>query len=278
MARFSERIGVKPLKTILQLDSMDDDLRNGLWNVCYDLVFKRFLHEYFNSREDRTLALLWRHFFKLPVDDMPYGADIVKYLKRFFFESTWNEVYDFVDFLAGIEVHDALTHQCNFVLEREKSGYRFVSTQLIPITSEEELASIQSALGLRDVLNPVRQHIEAAVDLFSDRTNPDYRNSIKESISAVEAMCKIVTGLENAMLPEALKRLEEKEISLHAALKKSFISLYGYASDADGIRHALLEESSLDFDDAKFMLVSCSAFVNYLAAKASKAGVIAVGK
>jgi hypothetical protein len=34
----------------------------------------------------------------------------------------------------------------------------------------------------------------------------------------------------------------------------------------------LLEESTVDFDDAKFMLVSCSAFVNYLAAKSSKAG------
>jgi hypothetical protein len=44
---------------------------------------------------------------------------------------------------------------------------------------------------------------------------------------------------------------------------------------ADGIRHALLEESTLDLDDAKFMLVSCSGFVNYLAAKAAKAGVIA---
>jgi hypothetical protein len=121
-------------------------------------------------------------------------------------------------------------------------------------------------------------HIRTAIEQFSDRKAPGYRNSIKESISAVEAMCKIITGLENAMLPEALKRLEEKGISLHAALKKSFISLYGYTSDADGIRHALLEESTLDFDDAKFMLVSCSAFVNYLAAKASKVGVIAAAK
>ena len=79
MARFSERIGVKPPKTVLQLDTMDDDLRNGLWNVCYDLVFSEFLREYFSSREDRRLALLWRDFFRLPVDDMPFGGDIVKY-------------------------------------------------------------------------------------------------------------------------------------------------------------------------------------------------------
>ena len=122
---------------------------------------------------------------------------------------------------------------------------------------------------------PVRVHLQSSVDLFSDRKNPDYRNSIKESISAVEAVCQIITGEEKATLGQALKKLEEKGIELHEALRKSFSNLYGYTSDADGIRHALLEESTLDFDDAKFfMLVSCSAFVNYLAAKGTRAGVI----
>jgi len=44
-------------------------------------------------------------------------------------------------------------------------------------------------------------------------------------------------------------------------------------SDADGIRHALLDESKLGYDEAKFMLVSCSAFVNYLLSKTSEAGI-----
>jgi len=44
--------------------------------------------------------------------------------------------------------------------------------------------------------------------------------------------------------------------------------MYGYTSDADGIRHKLLDEATIDFEDAKFMLVSCSAFVNLLRARA----------
>jgi hypothetical protein len=116
------------------------------------------------------------------------------------------------------------------------------------------------------------------VDLFSDRKSPDYRNSVKESISAVEAICKIITGDEKATLGQALKKLEDKGLHLHAALRNAFSSLYGYTNDAEGIRHALLEEPTLDFDDAKFMLVSCSAFVNYLAAEAAKAGIAAAGK
>jgi hypothetical protein len=55
-------------------------------------------------------------------------------------------------------------------------------------------------------------------------------------------------------------------------LKSAFLSLYGYTSDANGIRHALLEEAQLTFEDAQFMLVACSAFVNYLTATAARHG------
>ena len=44
-----------------------------------------------------------------------------------------------------------------------------------------------------------------------------------------------------------------------------FRSLYGFVSDDGGIRHSLLESSSvINYSDAKYFLVSCSAFVNYI--------------
>ncbi|MCZ7542089.1 MAG: hypothetical protein M5R40_00440 [Anaerolineae bacterium] len=104
--------------------------------------------------------------------------------------------------------------------------------------------------------------------MLADRENPDYRNSIKEAISAVEATAKIITGDKKATLRQALKRL-----GLHPALESGLSSIYGYTSDADGIRHALTDEPNVTHDDAKFMLVSCSAFVNYLIARANKAGI-----
>ena len=106
-----------------------------------------------------------------------------------------------------------------------------------------------------------------SLDLLADRKNPNYRNSIKESISAVESFCKLITKDDNASLGEALSEIE-KEYSLHGALKSSFSSLYGYTSDAGGIRHALIESDvTVEFEEAKFMLVSCSAFINYLKSK-----------
>jgi len=67
-------------------------------------------------------------------------------------------------------------------------------------------------------------------------------------------------------LGQLIKKLE-KEIKLHPALAKAFESLYGYASDASGIRHALLESSTVTLEEAKFFLVVSSAFINFVRAK-----------
>jgi len=127
-------------------------------------------------------------------------------------------------------------------------------------------------LEISKPLRGIHAHLKRALDLLADRKSPDYRNSIKESISAVEAICNLIAGKKKATLGQALKKIEDK-VGLHPALKSAFSSLHGYTSNAEGIRHALLDEPNLSFEDAKFMLVSCSAFVNYLISKASNVGI-----
>ena len=151
----------------------------------------------------------------------------------------------------------------NDCLEIENSAYRVINYQITPITSEQEIQSIEDALENTHPYTGIQQHLNQALKLMSDRQKPDYRNSIKESISAVESICKIVTDDEKATLGQALKIIESK-YGLHEALKKSLSQLYGYTSDADGIRHAMLEESNLSYIDAKFMLVARTNFINYL--------------
>jgi hypothetical protein len=183
-------------------------------------------------------------------------------------------VYDFIECVANIfpveETNEQFKKTCNQVLEQEISAYRFVGNQIVQITSKKEIAELEEAL--ETPLKPVRTHIENSLKLLSDRKSPDYRNSVKKSISAVEAICRLITKNKKATLGQALKEVETK-VGLHGALEKAFSNLYGYTSSADGIRHSLMDEPTLSFEDAKFMLVSCSAFINYLVSKASKAGI-----
>ena len=64
-----------------------------------------------------------------------------------------------------------------------------------------------------------------------------------------------------------LKKLKENGINIHPAMESAFKQLYGYTSDSGGIRHGSIEFVNVASEDAKYMLVSCSAFVNYLMEK-----------
>ena len=111
--------------------------------------------------------------------------------------------------------------------------------------------------------------MQKAIEHYSKRPNPDVRNSIKESISAVEAVCRELTG--DVTLGKALNHLESKGIVIHKMLKDEFTKFYVYTNDANsGIRHALMDQDGTyvpSKDEAYYMLVSCSAFVNYLRRK-----------
>jgi hypothetical protein len=151
----------------------------------------------------------------------------------------------------------------NQVLEEEKSAYRFVGDYITPITSEQEIAEVDRASAGSKKYDAVSMHIAAALRLYSDRKQPDYRNSIKEAISAIESAVKLITNDERATLGQALNSIQRTH-NLHPALKEALSKLYGYTSDEQGIRHAMLEGSNVDEADARFMLVICSAFANYL--------------
>jgi hypothetical protein len=96
---------------------------------------------------------------------------------------------------------------------------------------------------------------------------------MKESISAVEALCKILAKNDKATLAPALDAVTQK-VQLHPKLREGFKAVYGYTSDDHGIRHALKDDGQPEEEDARFLLVSCSAFVNYLTEKARKNGLL----
>ena len=128
--------------------------------------------------------------------------------------------------------------------------------------SQEEINTVEEAAKDTRFVG-VSTHIDRALKLYSDRENPDYRNSIKESISAVESIARAISGSDKATLGNALRTIEKKG-QLHRVLKEGFLKLYGYTSDKQGIRHAMLDEPNITAADARYFLVSCSSFANYL--------------
>lgn len=274
---FSKRKGLVPVKIEIQKTNIDNDLRYGLWNALHLTIWEKYDGSYYVRFEDSNLFWLFRNYwcnlFKLPIDNMPHNFQgVIEKIRKSFFEFKWHEVYDFVEFTAQNcpnELKNDFIGFVNRLLEKELSAYRFVDDQLTDITDEQEIESIETAICTSNKFSGTEIHLKAALSFLTDRKKPDYRNSVKESISAVEALCVTLSDDSNATLGASLNSIE-KSHSLHPAFKKALSSLYGYTSDADGIRHALLDESKISYSDAKYMLVSCTAFINYVIGKMSE--------
>lgn len=283
--KFSQRIGMRPVKTALQVESIDDDLINRLWNIITESFFEKFdnlpIPPGYETEKGEVCRHIWKEFYNQVIDDIPHyrnGFDVyvnvlsfMNYLKKWFYDAEWFEAYDLIEFIASIEIDSTTVpdfiDDCNCALEKEVAGYRIINRKIVQITSHEEVVEIQEALNQTQKWSSVYSHLQSAIDMLADRKNPDYRNSIKESISAVEAMSIIITGDGSATLGKALATIE-KQHALHGSLKVAFSALYGYTSSEGGIRHSLMEAgSSVEFEDAKFMLVTCSAFINFLKTK-----------
>lgn len=255
--RFSERKGYKEVSKIIQTDDINMDLRTALWNIFYINATPYF------SNVVSFKKTYWASYEKKTLDSLP--ANLTNHIKEIFASGEWYEVYDFLEFVLNYHELERLAPLVNETLEKELAAYRFVNGVITDITDNQEIEMLEEALFDEDFPN-VKAHLQRALELLSDRKNPDYRNSIKESISAVESIVKEIAQKPKAELGEALKEIE-KQGKLHGAMKKAFLSLYGYTSDANGIRHALMEEPNLTADDAKFFLLACTSFINYLKAK-----------
>ncbi len=285
MELFSERLGYKPKKA-LQIETMDDGLRNRLWSVVRRHLRDTYDIE-FSDDQEFIRDELWDRHLRNSIDDLPERIDKrLDAVKQSFRRASWHEVLDLLEFIAQNypdceyfeedEDYVAPTlgrflEEINRVFEEETSGYRFIQNTISPLTSKDEIEEVEVAL---DSPAPVALHIQRALELLSDKEQPDYRNSIKESISAVESIGNLIADVKGESLGAVLPQLEKQlGLQLHGALRKALGSLYGWTSDEGGVRHALLEESDLTQEDARFMLIVCSAFVNYLKTKAANAGI-----
>lgn len=282
MSNFAQRYGYEPVKLPFQREQVDKELRTKLWNILsvaiwddWEAVDQFRTRDPVASKIETMVRRLWLNYFnsdldRLPVFKQSYGRSegAYDYLKKFFMSCEWFRVYTFLEEVAQ-DKSELLSRQAlewiNQELERHNAAYRFVGDTIVEITSEHEIAAIEAAQ--RDAAEPVREHLRAALRMLSDKQSPDFRNSIKESVSAVEAACRLVTGSPKATLSDAIRRIQ----SLHPALAQGFDKIYGYTSDAQGIRHSLIDQPSNTYSEAKFMLVACSAFVSYLQSAAQVA-------
>ena len=118
--------------------------------------------------------------------------------------------------------------------------------------SDEEIHAIEQASA--SPFDNANNHITKAIALFADRQKPDYANSIKESISAVESLVTGITGQGN--FDKAIAQLKESGVRLHPQFEAAIKNMYRFTSEPLQCNQAT----------ARYMLIICSAMVNFIVA------------
>ena len=171
-----------------------------------------------------------------------------------------DKVTNFVEKINGLFSEYNATYQLN----TSQHPYWF-----FPRASKEQAEATHQAIETirHGGMNGAATHLRKAGQRINER---EYADSIRESIHAVESVArKIDPNNRSNSLKEALKSLENAGLLKHRALKEAFMKLYGYTSDEEGIRHALVDQSSADvgLDEAIFMFGACASFAAYLTQK-----------
>lgn len=272
---FSIRNGYVSSNDCVIRESLPEYVQNAIQNAFSDLfsVYNIWPQEYPNMDAD-----FGRYYLNLRTKDNQHKLfsplryadcdELEWYEKLDVFEWTFRYLFCHLKSEHIQSLKESI--QClNKELERHHYAYRIINGLFVEICSDIEIQCIDKALECED--DNIKTHLHRAISSISpSNNNPDYRNSIKESISAVGSYFRSNFG--GTTLGEAIRELKKKHPNkIHRFILDSITNLYTYTNQPDtGIRHELLSQDYIPtHSDAIFMLVNSCNTINYLTSKLS---------
>ena len=279
---FSQRYGYTELPAPMRLEEISVDLRREIWNVTREILMSTrgisMRGEYcFKKEGPRFIERVLGRFLKTPEDEVRTNySEVLDRFKSSILDGHFYAVLDLVEIISDVEESGSFRDRMAECFERHGSAYWLdVSRppfQFVPRSSEAQGHATRKAIEtIREGgMDGADTHLRHAAEHLNARR---FADSVRDSIHAVESVARMIDPKAERTLGPALSSLERADVIKHKALKEAFSKLYGYTSDAEGIRHSLLDKDSpdVDLDEAMFMFGACASFAAYLVNKHRKA-------
>ena len=271
---FLQRYNHEDLPPTMKIGELSNDFKREVWNAIW-----RFL------KTDSGSNVLVKHgsivryaigeHYKISESKLGNNQyELTSKMEAVFSRASVPKVVSFIEiFVNAPNLPNDVASKISRLFEKHKIAYWLDLSdkpyRIFERTSKEESDATAAALkkiaehGFPAALSHLRQAAEHIHD-------GQYSDAIHDSISAVESVARTIEPKAKT-LGEALKTLEDNGLIKHRSFKTALNQLYGFTSDEEGIRHALIERAEADVGlaEALFFYNACAAFTGYLATLAN---------
>ena len=283
---FSKRHGYEPLPEIMRLEHLSKKARIAVCNIIFNLMSESDdWRDYENLPAPRMCRRAISSCFNKNIREVGVLEDqLLDELQSIMYKSEFNKVLDLLEYMANYrdvrsvvdgsqtlnvrllrfpqDINDAFDeHGVAYVFDTSNRPYH-----IRPRTSMEQGVAVQNAVVtlIHNKLSPPVKHLQNAA---SHLDSGEYADAISDSICAVESVLRFFDPKNSRNVKDAINSLGGQGILKHPALAKAIKILYGYTSDEEGVRHALVFEpkANVDINDAMFMFGACASLAAYLA-------------
>lgn len=162
---------------------------------------------------------------------------------------------------------DQLNIELNKVFNEASVAWRMTGEDFERVMDEATAAQIQAA---KSILGEPRfeapnDQFTLALTCFSERPEPNLKDSINNAIESIEGVARIISGQ-----PGVLSRLLDAEPlrgKIHGTLRETLKKLYAFRGDVTGHGQTGTQVEFYDAREAEWVLGMCSTSIVYLSKK-----------
>ncbi len=278
---FSQRVGEVTLPDAMKLGNVSRQFRAALWRVVYKRIKAETNTFWGDTYDDDSSISAYIALYQEKIREVYYDevkrrpSAQLRLMKQTITESSYHDVLTLIEFFLRLSVatKDNKFRQILLRLfELTPIAYFVDNRNIAPTTCprQDQISGETVAAAMMDIrkggLSGPEKHLTKAAEFINEGR---YSDSIVQSAHSIESVARNIAPDDCKTLGPALKSLERNGILNHPSLREAFSKLYGYTSDKQGLRHAILKEGGRppDVDEAVFFYGACACFTAYLTKK-----------
>ena len=262
---FSKRYGLRPTPEGLMFEGVPGRARIGLYHMV-EQFFSRYLRLY-----KRICVGLRIPRDRAVIEDFRASRSI----EQLIMSCAWWVFYDICEIiLNALDIdheREELSTEINTMFAEERLGFELRDGLIEKVGSGFVDAQVQEARYLlrEPEFKGGDEHFEKAIKAINVRPNPDVENCIKDAVSAIESVGRIIASDNRALLSKIVRDMVRNG-DIPKLIGETIQKVYAYRGDEPGVAHGLVGDSNVTEDEAECVLAMSAAIIIYLVNKHKK--------